>query len=29
MGVNGFEKKWGISCEELLERQNKRLGKEF
>lgn len=29
MGVNGFEKKWGISCEELLERQNQRLGKEF
>jgi len=27
MGVNGFEKKWGISCEELLERQNKKLGK--
>jgi hypothetical protein len=27
MGVKGFEKKWGISCEELLERQNKKLGK--
>jgi hypothetical protein len=27
MGVNGFEKKWGISCEELLERQNQKLGK--
>lgn len=29
LGVNGFEKKWGISCEELLERQDKRLGKNF
>jgi hypothetical protein len=27
MGVKGFEKKWGISCEELLERQDKKLGK--
>jgi hypothetical protein len=27
LGVNGFEKKWGISCEELLERQNKKLRK--
>jgi hypothetical protein len=26
MGVKGFEKKWGISCEELLERQSKKLG---
>ena len=28
LGVKGFEKKWGISCEELLEQVNKRLGKE-
>lgn len=27
LGVNGFEKKWGISCQELLEQQDKRLGK--
>lgn len=27
LGVKGFEKKWGISCEELLERQDKKLGK--
>jgi hypothetical protein len=27
LGVNGFEKKWGISCQELLERQDKKLGK--
>ncbi len=28
LGVNGFEKKWGISCSWLLERQDKRLGKD-
>jgi len=27
LGVKGFEKKWGISCEELLEQQDKKLGK--
>jgi len=27
LGVKGFERKWQISCEELLERQDKRLGK--
>jgi hypothetical protein len=26
LGVNGFEKKWRISCQELLERQSKKLG---
>ena len=29
MGVKGFEKKWGISCEELLERQSKKLGEDI
>ena len=29
MGVNGFEKKWGISCEKLLERQSKKLGEDI
>ena len=29
MGVKGFEKKWGISCEELLERVSQKLGKGF
>ena len=29
LGVKGFEKKWGISCEELLERQDKKLGKGY
>ena len=28
MGVNAWEVKHGISCETLLERQDKRLGKE-
>jgi hypothetical protein len=28
LGVKGFEKKWGVSCEELLERVDQRLGKE-
>jgi len=28
LGVKGFESKWGITCEELLERVSKRLGKE-
>jgi hypothetical protein len=28
MGVKGFEKKWGISCEELLERVSQKLGKD-
>lgn len=28
LGIKGFEKKWGISCEELLERVDQRLGKE-
>jgi hypothetical protein len=27
LGVKGFEKKWGISCEELLERVSQKLGK--
>ena len=27
LGVNAFENKHGITCEELLERQDKRLGK--
>ena len=27
LGVNGFEKKWGISCSWLLERQDEKLGK--
>ena len=27
LGVKGFEKKWGISCEELLERIDQKLGK--
>jgi hypothetical protein len=27
LGVKRFESQWGITCEELLERQNKRLGK--
>ena len=26
LGVKGFEKKWGISCEKLLEAVNQRLG---
>tara|TARA_R110000772_G_scaffold19816_1_gene55169 strand:+ start:5597 stop:5884 length:288 start_codon:yes stop_codon:yes gene_type:complete len=29
MGVKGFEKKWGISCEKLLERQSKKLGEDI
>ena len=29
MGVKSFEKKWGISCEELLERQSKKLGEDI
>jgi hypothetical protein len=29
LGVKGFEKKWGISCEELLERVSQKLGKGF
>jgi len=29
MGVKGFEKKWGISCQELLERQSKKLGEDI
>jgi hypothetical protein len=28
LGVKGFEKKWGISCEELLERVSQKLGKD-
>jgi len=28
LGVKCFESQWGITCEELLERQNERLGKE-
>ena len=28
LGVKRFESQWGITCEELLERQNERLGKE-
>ena len=27
LGVRGFENKWGITCEELLERVNQKLGK--
>ena len=27
LGVRGFESKWGISCEELLERVDQKLGK--
>lgn len=27
LGVKRFESQWGITCEELLERQNERLGK--
>jgi hypothetical protein len=27
LGVKAFERKWKISCEELLERQDKKLGK--
>lgn len=27
LGIHGFEKKWSISCAELLERQDKKLGK--
>jgi len=27
LGVKGFEDKWGISCERLLERVNQKLGK--
>ena len=27
LGIKAFERKWKISCEELLERQDKRLGK--
>jgi hypothetical protein len=27
LGVRGFESKWGITCEELLERVDQRLGK--
>jgi len=27
LGISSFEKKWSISCAELLELQNKRLGK--
>ena len=29
LGVHAWQDKHGITCEELLERQNKRLGKEF
>ena len=28
LGVKGFEGKWRITCEELLERVSKRLGKD-
>lgn len=28
LGVCGFERKWQISCEELLERVSQKLGKE-
>lgn len=28
LGVKGFERKWEISCEELLERVNQKLGKD-
>lgn len=27
LGVKGFESKWGITCQELLERVDQRLGK--
>lgn len=27
LGVKSFERQWQITCEELLERQDKRLGK--
>jgi len=26
LGIKGFEKKWGISCEELLERVSQKIG---
>jgi hypothetical protein len=29
MGINAFEDKHGITCERLLELQDKRLGKDF
>ena len=29
LGVCGFERKWEVSCEELLEQVDKRLGKEI
>jgi len=29
MGINAFEAKHKITCEELLERQNQRLGKGY
>jgi hypothetical protein len=29
LGVKGFEKKWGISCEKLLERVSQKLGKSY
>jgi len=29
LGVKGFENKWKISCEELLERVSQKLGKGF
>jgi hypothetical protein len=28
LGIKGFEKKWGISCEELLERVSQKIGEE-
>lgn len=28
LGVKGFERKWQISCEELLERVSQKLGKD-
>lgn len=27
LGINGFENKWGVSCERLLERVHQKLGK--
>jgi hypothetical protein len=29
LGIHGFETKHGITCEALLELQDKKLGKEF
>jgi hypothetical protein len=29
LGIGGFERKWQVSCEELLEQVSKRLGKEI